>query len=381
MKTIMGLPPAAPRGIEPHVPLAVDPVLPIVELQVAPVLVRVPQVVMVQAAHTSSTPMSIPTTPLPDVNNAPPSPPGNNMKEKIDGIIARSVRLHDLHPRQPRGLSDQDITEVTEHLSAQTLDWVDAQGHTQIGAPEYALIDNRVKARVEQILAGKLRFRKRARVVCNVGNEWLSGMVTAVNDATQHDQTFKYPYVVKLDEGDLITAPVDEHDTIRAEICFGRCEDSTLFTLFCLPSVCPSRARRFACGERVACAVENSVPALTGTMWAPGTVEMVDRSMEEAAKMLLAEEILTDKEWSKGCVPYQVKMDAGYSVLVHKDVHWLIRDLAHQVEGPRQAEDGSCCLTSIEKRQREDGGWEMVDHTTRGVRKCAKPDSSAADDI
>ena len=90
---------------------------------------------------------------------------------------------------------------------------------------------------------------------------------------------------------------------------------------------------------------------------------------------------LPDRDWSgiAGRVPYRVQLDAGHKVLVHQDVHWLVRDLALQPEGPRQAADGTRCLTRLERRQRGDE-WDVVDHATRQVRSCDAPDSDDSDD-
>ena len=55
---------------------------------------------------------------------------------------------------------------------------------------------------------------------------------------------------------------------------------------------------------------------------------------------------------------------------MHRDEHWLVRDLALQPAGPRQAAGGARALSKFAKRQRGDE-WEMVDHATRKVRRIA----------
>ena len=64
-------------------------------------------------------------------------------------------------------------------------------------------------------------------------------------------------------------------------------------------------------------------------------------------------------------------------MLVHRDEHWLIRDLALQPEGPRQAADGTRALKRLEKRPKSDGvdEWQAIDHMTRQVRSTAIPDT------
>ena len=42
--------------------------------------------------------------------------------------------------------------------------------------------------------------------------------------------------------------------------------------------------------------------------------------------------------------PNQVRLDTGCDVLVHRDEHWLVRDLALQREGVRIGADGTRCL-------------------------------------
>ena len=58
-------------------------------------------------------------------------------------------------------------------------------------------------------------------------------------------------------------------------------------------------------------------------------------------------------------------------VLVHRDEHWLIRDLKLQDPGPRQGKVRA--LAKFITRRTADGAWEKVDHGTRKVRPCAAP--------
>ena len=109
------------------------------------------------------------------------------------------------------------------------------------------------------------------------------------------------------------------------------------------------------------------------TDWAAGTVLEVDHAVDaDAAKRF--SRLRSDAPPPR--VPYRVRLDAGRDVLVHRDEHSLVRDLALQAAGPRQAADGSRCLARLEKRQRVGGGgWEVVDHATRHVRACEPPGS------
>ncbi len=114
------------------------------------------------------------------------------------------------------------------------------------------------------------------------------------------------------------------------------------------------KKRRYEVGNRVSCAVEDKTGLFT--VWAAGTVAAVNHVVSALA---------TDVHG--GCVPYEVKLDNGCTVLVHRDEHWLIRDLSLQPEGPRQAADGTRCLGKFGKRKVGEV-WEVIDHITNRVR-------------
>lgn len=69
------------------------------------------------------------------------------------------------------------------------------------------------------------------------------------------------------------------------------------------------------------------------SVWSAGTVLEVDYSVEDKARQLLPH-----REWAgtAGRVPYRVELDSGKMVLVHRDEHWLVRELALQADGRRQ---------------------------------------------
>jgi len=116
---------------------------------------------------------------------------------------------------------------------------------------------------------------------------------------------------------------------------------------------------------------KNSTLNLAQTrMLGPGTVVEECFSIETEAKYRLPH-----IKWAGVAtrVPYRVHLDSGSTIIVHRDEHFLIRDLALQALGPRQAADGTRCLQRIETRQRGDGTWEAVDHNTRKVRNVSAP--------
>jgi len=233
-----------------------------------------------------------------------------------------------------------------------------------------AFIQSKVRQMVDASLKPKKsRFEKFDRVVCMLGGEygWGAGTIQALDEDDPEDATgqTKLPYVVKLDPpiGRLISVPQDDNDICRAEVCFGqRGKGDLWFTLRCKPTRC-TKIRRFGVGDRVACAVEDT----TGnyTVWAAGTVVDVNYNVEQDAK-----ELSLDWDWAReaGIVPYRVLLDTGINVFVHRDMHWLVRDLVLQPVGPRQSADGTRNLKRLVKRRHGDTDWELVDHATRKVR-------------
>ena len=226
----------------------------------------------------------------------------------------------------------------------------------------------------------RLRFEKTDRVLCLVGeDEWAPGSIAALYEDHPEDPTglTKLPYIVKLDPpiGRLICVPIDDNDCCAAEVCFGQRAEALWWTLYCLP-LHQGTQRRFGVGDRVACAVEDESDDFSD--WAAGTITEVDISLEADAKRLLPYRQATRGVGigSASRVPYRVQLDRGCRVIVHRDEHWLVRDLSLQSEGPRQASGGARRLARIETRQRSDGVWEKVDHQTRKVRAIAAGPSS-----
>jgi len=271
-----------------------------------------------------------------------------------------------------RKLEDVEFHAIIEDITFKVARSMGDTGRTEVNDEDRKFVEHHVRKLVLGRLlkanhgSRKPRFEKLERVVCNVGCEWVCGCVLAVNEPDPEDQNVVYPYVVKVDPpvNQPISVPFDSHDIVRPEVCFGQSADGLQLTLFCLPQI-KSKARRFQVGERVACAVENSVAAPTGTMWAAGTITEVDISMEQAAEKELPE-VIADK-WPRGVpsVPYLVHLDAGCPVLVHKDEHWLLRDLELVGGGSRHKRMEVC---------QRNGSWETVDHVTRRVRPCEPPD-------
>ena len=129
----------------------------------------------------------------------------------------------------------------------------------------------------------RLRFQKTDRVICKVSGRWAAGTVVSLNEDNN-------PYIVKLDPpiGRLICVPVDDSNVCAVEVCWGQPQTTPAqaaragalwWTLFSLPT-CQPKTRRFAVGDRVACAVEDDTDQLS--VWAPGTVLEVYFSLERS---------------------------------------------------------------------------------------------------
>ena len=310
----------------------------------------------------------------------PPTDRQMSLERWVEDAVAAQIQTCD--PKQL--LDGSDFQDVLDHVTAKVLGVMNRDQRTELDSEDCDFIEKRVRKMVDEChaeydsrRAAKAHFHKFDRVVCNVGRErqWAAGTIQSVNEDDPIDPRGpKLPYVVKIDPPDarLISVPRDEYEVCRAEVCFGQRAGALLFTLFCLPLRKDRRKLRFGVGERVVCAVEDESD--DWTVWRTGTVLDVDFSIEDEAKA-----VFPTRDWSgeAGRVPYRVQLDGSVCVLVHRDEHWLIRDLALQPEGPRQAADGTRALKRLEKRPKSDGvdEWQAIDHMTRQVRSTAIPDT------
>ena len=180
------------------------------------------------------------------------------------------------------------------------------------------------------------RFRKHDRVVCHVAGSrgWAAGTVIQLDRVDPDDLTGQtlLPYLVKIDPPNerIVCVPRDGNDVVRAETCYGQ-EADLIFTLFCKPRK-QTRTRRFGVGDRVVCAVDT----VTGEdlEWAAGTVTDVNYDVgPDASKVSTS----WDLPSADGIVPYRVLLDTGGRILVHRDQHWLLRDLRLQPAGSCQS--------------------------------------------
>ena len=186
-----------------------------------------------------------------------------------------------------------DFQDVLFTVSDKVVNVLSRESRSEMDEEDKAFIARRVRKMTREFFdqymaerAKPTRFRRAERVVCNVGGQrkWASGIIAAVNQDDPEGPTGpKLPYVVKVDPpgARLISVPKDDHDICRAEVCFGQRAGALWFTLFCLPPKQDLRARRFAMGERVACAVEDE--SNDYSIWAAGTVLAVNHNVEQWA--------------------------------------------------------------------------------------------------
>ena len=172
-----------------------------------------------------------------------------------------------------------------------------------------------------------LRFGKHDRVVCHLAGRraWAAGTIIELDRDDQENGT-QIPYLVKIDppNGRVICVPRDDNHVVRAEFCFWDHAHTLPFTLFCKPRK-QTEMLRFGVGGRVACAVEDYMG--NEVTWAAGTVLDVNYDAGSSSDSW-------DWPCVDGIVPYRVLLDAGGHVLVHRDEHWLVRDLRLQPASP-----------------------------------------------
>lgn len=281
-------------------------------------------------------------------------------------------------------LRPHHVHDIVEAIAQHIMAVLQEENRAELGDDGRAFVEWRVGQCVcmcfEQYAAERkntpTRFLKLERVLICVDadkNTWASGSIEKINEDNPDDlQGPTFPYMVRLDAPDnrLLPVKADEYAHCRAEVCFGQRANALLSTFSSMPPILRGKAaaRRFKAGERVAVAVEDASDKYSD--WVAGTVVDVEWSVAQDAAQLLP-----SRDWSgnKGVVPYRVELDSGATVLVHKDEHWLIRDLTLQTPGPRQCEDGRC-LTRLIKRHKGDYTFEAVDHGTRRVRPCEPPE-------
>eukprot|EP00964_Phaeocystis_antarctica_P135838 scaffold100219_cov66-Phaeocystis_antarctica.AAC.2 len=317
----------------------------------------------------------------------------SQLRSVIADRVEYSIQRYDADQRLSYSHYDVVLMKVTDEMCSLLVDELRAE----LSSADLQLIDSRVSQLVDEQLARegqptKTRFQKFERVVCRIGGEegWAPGTIQALDEVDPEDPTGQstLPYVVKLDApiGRLISVPSDDNSLCRAEVCFGHRSvklasgcSALSFTLRCKPQAKGGQKLRFCVADRVTCAIEDESGDFT--VWSAGKVTDVGYDMEQDV-MCEDRDFALAWNWAKrpGVVPYRVLLDSGVAVNVHRDVHWLVRDLALQPAGPRQSEDGERNVKRLVKRRcGESSSWECIDHATRKVRIQEGVDSSDDD--
>lgn len=301
------------------------------------------------------------------------------VRTEVENAVGDAINEFDVHQVIRAG----DFQEILQGVTAHILTVMDEEHRTHLGDDGREFIEWRVRHLVGGCLyqydverTKPTRYLRSERILCKTAGGWACGTIQKTNEDDPNDRKGpKLPYVVRLDPDEAgqarsIAVPKDINEVCRTEVCFGQRADALFFTLCSLPARKrkSTLARRFTAGERVACAVEDSSDDYS--VWAAGTVLDVDYSVADAAAALLP-----GRDWSgaAGLVPYRVELDDGATVLVHRDDHLLVRDLALQKPGVRQCDAGRC-MSRLEVRHRGDYTFEAVDHSTRRARPCDPPE-------
>ena len=270
------------------------------------------------------------------------------VRQRVEDAVAAEVQCRDTDRR----LCLHDFAHIVEWISDSVVARMSHVQHSSLDDQDHSYI-RRTSARMVRLRIAPRRFRKHDRVVCYLGGEraWAPGIIVKLDlDDDSDASSDQIPYLVQIDAPNsrLVCVPADSNDLVRAEVCHEQTRDALTFTLFCKPRWQSKRWRRFAAGDRVACAVRNATH--DDIVWAAGTV--LDLNYDSTP-----DDIKISPRWAWPCadgiVPYRVLLDTGEHVLVHRDEHWLVRDLLLQPAGPHQSTVGMS-LTRFTKRRAND---------------------------
>jgi hypothetical protein len=218
-----------------------------------------------------------------------------------------------------------------------------------------------------------LRFDLNDRVLCYCGPRWLSGHVvgTAVPDEGE-----VLPYLVKTDplpglSSKTISVPNDKDGTCTQEICFDPTTDMHLVKAAATVLTGSTRPKlRFAQGEKVCVRLRNGEDGLE--RWLPGVVDTLWAELPGPHDWFISDDC---KGQYPTHVAYQVVLNEGGWVYVHRDHHTLIR---------REAFRPTARVKGISKRfeirTTADGTKEQVDHQSERKKRMREEDLDDSDD-
>eukprot|EP00928_Gymnodinium_smaydae_P047850 TRINITY_DN31964_c0_g1_i1.p1 TRINITY_DN31964_c0_g1~~TRINITY_DN31964_c0_g1_i1.p1 ORF type:complete len:207 (+),score=33.90 TRINITY_DN31964_c0_g1_i1:44-664(+) len=188
--------------------------------------------------------------------------------------------------------------------------------------------------------AAEPRFSLNDRVVCRTGDEWNSGTVF---DTSVERNGKVWPYGVKLESGAIILIQKDDDSHILREVCF----DDWRIASDAAPEFLPQdvgKPTRFKAGEKVGFRVHDTPDGLD--KWLKGSVQATWFELEDGYR-----------------IPYQLRSDADEVFFGHRDDHTLVR-LQENIPQTRIR----TMAPKMEKRKREDGRMETIDHATGNSR-------------
>jgi len=217
-----------------------------------------------------------------------------------------------------------------------------------------------------------LRFQQGDRVLCNIGERRLAGVVIEVNVEDPDDPSERIPYVIKTDAypgipSSTISAPCDDDETICRDRCFEASSEECDLARWASPVVAAGRRQslRFAHQDSVCIRVRDSADG--NEHWIPGqVVELWPGLRGEPGEGFLV---------SAESVPYLVLAQDDTAYYCHLDDHTLIRKPENAPKVPVKG-----ISKRFEHRKLPDGSVERFDHVTLRSRKRVESDSDCDSD-
>jgi len=210
-------------------------------------------------------------------------------------------------------------------------------------------------------------------VLCNIGSRRLLGKVIGIHvDDPEDPDEEPFAYVVKTEalpslESRTISAPSDSDGCICRERCF-RVFDEAEQSKWAAPLIPTDKRKplRFGLEDKVCIRIWDEPKGYE--KWVPGKVVELWPSLPKPKKKG------HDYEWAEG-LPYKVSVDSLGDFFCHWDDHTLIR----KAENAPQTAVKSISKR-MEKRKREDGTLEVVDHVTLRRRTVGPESDDDSDD-
>lgn len=199
----------------------------------------------------------------------------------------------------------------------------------------------------------ELRFSQGDRVMCNVGERRLAGVVLSLNVEDPEDGEL-LPYVVKCDVGSTISAPSDVDLVVCRERCFDTKTELDLAKWAAPTKLNKAKPLRFSLNDAVAIRVKDDDAGFE--QWIDGKILEVWPAFPGP----VGEGFLQTAETA----PYLVETQGNQTFYCHRDEHTLIRKPENK---PRTL--SKTLSKRFEVRKLDNGEFEKFDHVTmRGKR-------------